>query len=80
MQERLIQKYQRWDHTGVIKSNHLETYQKKETKLPVQQISDILQQTKHLQEEIGNFFVKRVMVKTGIPPFISEKTVRRFLQ
>ena len=26
--ERLIQKYQRWDHTGSIKSNHLQAYEK----------------------------------------------------
>ena len=29
---------------------------------------------------MGNFCVKRVMVKAGIPPSISEKTVRRVLQ
>ena len=26
--ERLIQKYQRWDHTGGIKNNHLQAYEK----------------------------------------------------
>ena len=39
-----------------------------------------LQQTKLLQEEMGNFCVKRVMVKAGIPPSISEETVRRVLR
>ena len=29
---------------------------------------------------MGNFFVKRVMVKVGIPPSISEETVRRVSQ
>ena len=29
---------------------------------------------------MGNFCVKRVMVKAGIPPSISEETVRRVLQ
>ena len=28
MRERLIQKYPRWDHTGSIKSNHLQAYEK----------------------------------------------------
>ena len=36
--------------------------------------------TKLLQEEMGNLFVKVVMVKAGIPPFISEETLRRVLQ
>ena len=39
-----------------------------------------LQQTKLLQEEMGNFCVKRVMVKAGIPPSISEKTVCKVLR
>ena len=34
----------------------------------------------YLREEIRNLFVKRVMVKAGIPPSIREELVRRFLQ
>ena len=49
-------------------------------KLSVQQKRNILRQTKLLQEETGNFCVKRVMVKAGIPPSISEETVRRALR
>ena len=49
-------------------------------KLSVQQKRNILQQTKLLQEEMGNFCVKKVMVKAGIPPSISEKTVPRVFQ
>ena len=49
-------------------------------KLSVRQKRNILRQTKLLQEERGNFCVKRVMVKAGIPPSISEETVRRVLR
>ena len=49
-------------------------------KLSVQQKRNILRQTKLLQEEMRNFCVKRVMVKAGIPPSISEETVRRVLR
>ena len=38
---------------------------------------NLLRQAKLLQEEIGFFCVKRVMVKAGISPSISEDTVRR---
>ena len=48
-------------------------------KLSVRQKRNILRQTKLLQEEMGNFCLKRVMVKAGIPPSISEETVRRVL-
>ena len=48
-------------------------------KLSVRQVRKILRQTKHSQEEMGKFCVKRVMVKTGIPASISEETVRRVL-
>ena len=44
-------------------------------KLSVSKKRNILQQTKFSQEEMGNFCVKRVMVKAGIPPSISEETV-----
>ena len=49
-------------------------------KLSVRQKRNILRQTKLLQEEMGNFCVKRVMVKAGIPPSISEETVWRVLR
>ena len=49
-------------------------------KLSVRQKRNILRQTKFLQEEMGNFCVKRVIVKAGIPPSISEETVRSALQ
>ena len=38
------------------------------TKLPDRQKRSILHQAKVLQEEVGNFIVKRVMVRAGIPP------------
>ena len=49
-------------------------------KLSVPQKRNILRQTKLLQEEMGNFCVKRAMVKAGIPPSISEETVQRVLR
>ena len=49
-------------------------------KLSVRQKRNILRQTKLLKEEMGNFCVKRVMVKAGIPPSISEEEFRRVLQ
>ena len=49
-------------------------------KLSVRQKRNILRQTKLLQEELGNFWVKKVMVKPGISSSISEMTVRRFLR
>ena len=39
---------------------------------------NILQQTKFSQEEMGNFSVKRVIVKIGISPFISKERVDNF--
>ena len=38
------------------------------TKLSDRQKRSILHQAKVLQEEVGNFSVKRVMVRAGIPP------------
>ena len=52
----------------------------RKAKLSVGQNTNILQQTKRLQEEIVNFFVKRVIAKAGIPPSISEEAVHRVLQ
>ena len=46
---------------------------KRKAKLSFRQKRNILQQTKRLQEEIGNFFVKRVMVKAS--PSIGNETV-----
>ena len=45
------------------------------TKLSDRQKRNILRQAKVLQEEVGNFSVKRVMVRAGIPPLISTATV-----
>ena len=42
-------------------------------KLSVSKKRNTLQQTKFLQEEMGNFCVKRVIVKIGIPAFISKE-------
>ena len=49
-------------------------------KLSFQQNINILQQSKLLKEDMGNFCVKRVMVKARIPPSISEKTFQRVLR
>ena len=79
----------------VFKRNHLQAYEEEYWRLggrfvknnqgrppkpSVRQKRNILRQTKLLQEEMGNFCVKRVMVKAGIPPSISEETVRRVLR
>ena len=49
-------------------------------KLSVCEKRNILRQNKRLQEDMGNFCVKRVIVKAGIPPSICEETVCRVLQ
>ena len=41
---------------------------------------NILRQAKVLQEEVGNFSVKRIMVRAGIPPSISTAIVRRVMK
>ena len=80
----------------VFKSTHLQAYEKglsetqwlrknnqqRPPKLSVpQKKRNILRQTKRLQEEMGNFFVKkRVLVKASIPSSFSEETVRRILR
>ena len=50
------------------------------TKLLGRQKRNILRQARVLQEEVGNFSMKRVMVKAGIPPSISIATVRRVMR
>ena len=50
------------------------------TKPSDRQKRNILRQTKVLQEEVGNFSVKRVMVSADIPPSISTATVRRVVR
>ena len=50
------------------------------TKLSDRQKRNILRQAKGLQGEVGNFSVKRIMVRTGIPPSISTATVRRVMK
>ena len=49
-------------------------------KLLERQKRNILCQAKELQEEVGNFSVKRVMVGASIPPSISTATVRRVMR
>ena len=50
------------------------------TKPSDRQKRNILRQAKVLQEEVGNFSVKRVMVSADIPPSISTATVRRVVR
>ena len=50
------------------------------TKLSDRQKRNILRQAKVLQEEVGNFSVKRVMMRTGILPSISTETVHRVMK
>ena len=45
-----------------------------------QQKRNILCQARVLQEEVGNFSMKTVMVKAGIPPSVSIATVHRVLR
>ena len=54
--------------------------QQRPPKLFVRQRRNILRQTKLLQEDMENFYVKRVMVKAGISSSISEETVRCVLR
>ena len=49
-------------------------------KLSVQGKRNILQKTKCLQEEMGNFSLKKIMVKAGVPVSISEKIDCSILQ
>ena len=41
---------------------------------------NILRRAKVMQEEVGNFSVKRVMVRAVIPPSVSTETVRRVMR
>ena len=50
------------------------------TKLSDRQKRNILRQARVLQEEVGNFSMRRVMVKAGIPPSISIAKVRRVMR
>ena len=50
------------------------------TKLSDRQKRNILRQAKELQEEVGNFSAKGVMVRAGIPPSISATTVCRVMR
>ena len=50
------------------------------TKLSDRQKRNILRQAKVLQEELGNFSVKRVMVRAGIPRSINTETVRSVMK
>ena len=91
MQERLIQKYQRWDHTGSIQNQPSQIYEEKCWRLSGYKriIRRDHQNCLFNKREISYnkpsahkkrwdfFFVKRVMVKAGIPPSISEETSSR---
>ena len=50
------------------------------TKLSDRQKRNILRQAKELQEEVGNFSAKGVMVRAGIPPSIITATVCRVMR
>ena len=50
------------------------------SKLSERQKRNILRQTTVLQKELGNFSIKRVMMRAGVPPTISAKTVGRVMK
>ena len=64
---------------GALEADLQENNEVRPPKLPFRQKRNILKQSKLLQEEMGNVCVKRVMVKAGIPPSISEETICRVL-
>ena len=65
---------------GDLEVNLQKNNQERPPKLSVGQKRIILRKTELFQEEMRNVCVKRVMVKAGIPPSISDKTLRRVLQ
>ena len=62
------------------RSGYWQTKKGRPTKLSDRQKRNILRQTKVLQEEMGNFSVKRVTVRAGILPSVSTATVRRVMK
>ena len=93
LQEKLVQKYQRWDHTGSIQNQPSESIRKKKhwrlrgyEKIIREQHQNclfhkrnILRQNKREGEYFYKKIVKKVMIKAGIPPSINEETVCRVL-
>ena len=94
VQEKIIQKYQRWDHPGSIEKQPptgiwkriLDSYlfrknnQVRPPKLFVWQKKKHLMVNQAFTRRDGKLSIKRVMVKAGIPPFINEETVLRVLE
>ena len=93
--EKLGWKHQRWNDTEDILRPQFADFQSKicdlvldkwnqnqgrPTKLSDRQKRNILCQARVLQEEVGNFSMKTVMVKAGIPPSVSIATVHRVLR
>ena len=65
---------------GVLVLDKRKQNQGRPTKLSDRQKRNILRQAKVLLEEVGNFSVKRVMVRADIPPSISTATVHRVMR
>ena len=65
---------------GDLVPNKRKQNQGRPAKLSDRQKRNILRQAKVLQEEVGKFSVKRVMVRAGIPPSISTSTVRKVMK
>ena len=68
------------NNIGDLVSDKRKQNQDRPTKLSERQKRNVLRQAKVLQEEVGNFSAKRVMVTAGIPPSISTATVRRVMK
>ena len=65
---------------GVLVLDKRKQNQGRPTKLSDRQKRNILRQAKVLLEEVGNFSVKRVMVRADIPPSISTATVHKVMR
>ena len=65
---------------GVLVLDKRKQNQGRPTKLSDRQKRNILRQAKVLLEEVGNFSVKRVMVRADISPSISTATVHRVMR
>ena len=65
---------------GVLVLDKRKQNQGRPTKLSDRQKRNILRQAKVLLEEVGNFSVKRVMVRADSPPSISTATVHKVMR
>ena len=65
---------------GDLVPNKRKQNQGRPRKLLDRQRRNILHQAKVLQEKVGNFIVRRVMVRTVTPPSISTSTVRKVIR